>query len=192
MEQKFSNNSIDLQVLREFCEREGETVAYRKGDQMEREGDPSRWFGYVTEGCFKYVTHGISDDREHLTWFSFAGEYVCDYPRSLYGRPAKSTIVAMMPSRVLRVSGEQLMQFFSQSIETMELRAVIGEHILCQFHERYLDLHRATARERYELLLRRCPGIVHHLALQDLASFLCVTPNYLSTIRKEITFEAQK
>ena len=192
MEQKFSNNSIDLQVLREFCECEGEAVAYRKGDQFEREGDPSRWFGYVTEGCFKYVTHGISDDREHLTWFSFAGEYVCDYPRSLYGRPAKSTIVAMMPSRVLRVSGEQLMQFFGQSIETMELRAVIGEHILCQFHERYLDLHRATARERYELLLRRCPGIVHHLALQDLASFLCVTPNYLSTIRKEITFEAQK
>ena len=192
MEQKFSNNSIDLQVLRKFCEREGEAVSYRKGDQLEREGDPSRWFGYVTEGCFKYVTHGISDDREHLTWFSFAGEYVCDYPRSLYGRPAKSTIVAMMPSRVLRVSGEQLMQFFSQSIETMELRAVIGEHILCQFHERYLDLHRATARERYELLLRRCPGIVHHLALQDLASFLCVTPNYLSTIRKDITFEAKK
>ena len=46
--------------------------------------------------------------------------------------------------------------------------------------------------ERYELLLRRCPGIVHHLALQDLASFLCVTPNYLSTIRKDITFEAKK
>jgi hypothetical protein len=30
MEQKFSNNSIDLQVLREFCKREGESVFYRK------------------------------------------------------------------------------------------------------------------------------------------------------------------
>ena len=30
MEQKFSNNSIDLQMLREFCEREGELVEYRK------------------------------------------------------------------------------------------------------------------------------------------------------------------
>ncbi len=39
MEQKFSNNSIDLQMLREFCEREGELVEYRKGDQMEREGE---------------------------------------------------------------------------------------------------------------------------------------------------------
>ena len=74
----------------------------------------------------------------------------------------------------------------------MELRSVIGELILRQHRACYLDLHRATARERYELLLRRCPGIVHHLALQDLASFLCVTPNYLSTIRKDITFEAKK
>ena len=37
MEQKFSNNSLDLQELREFCEREGEAVVYRKGVQMERE-----------------------------------------------------------------------------------------------------------------------------------------------------------
>ena len=46
--------------------------------------------------------------------------------------------------------------------------------------------------EGYELLLQRCPGIVEHLALQDLASFLCITPNYLCTIRKSITFESHK
>ena len=28
MEQKFSNNRLDLQILREFCEREGEEIAY--------------------------------------------------------------------------------------------------------------------------------------------------------------------
>ena len=110
MEQKFSNNSIDLQVLREFCEREGEAVVYHKGDQLEREGDPSRWFSYVTEGCFKYVNHS-SDDREHITWFSFEGEFVVDYPTFLYDRPSQTTIVAMMPSRVLRVTGKQLEQF---------------------------------------------------------------------------------
>ena len=59
--------------------------------------------------------------------------------------------------------------------------------------------------ERYELLLQRCPGIVEHLALQDLASFLrpfgsksgkaerlCITPQMLSKIRKNISFGAQK
>ena len=31
MEQKFGKNSIDIKVLREFCEREGKMVEYRKG-----------------------------------------------------------------------------------------------------------------------------------------------------------------
>ena len=191
MEQKFSNNSIDLQVLREFCEREGEEVSYRKGGQLEREGDPARWFAFVESGCFKYVNHS-SDDREHITWFSFAGEFVVDYPTFLYDRPAQTTIEAMMPSSVLRVTGQQLMQFYDKSKDTMKLRAIIAEHILVQFRLRYIDLHCATARERYELLLNRCPGIVEHLPLNAISSFLSITPQMLSKIRKEITFDSQQ
>ena len=192
MEQRFSNNSLDLETLREFCRREGEAVTYRKGDQLEREGDPARWLSFAESGCFKYVTHGISDDREHITWFSFEGEFVADYPTYLYGRPAHTTIVAMMPSRVIRVTGQQLEQFFEQSKETMKLRAIIAEHILDQFQSRYIDLHRTTARERYDLLMQRCPGIVDHLDLQDIASFLNVHPNTISKIRRDITFESRK
>ena len=192
MEQKFSNNSLDLETLREFCKREGEAVTYRKGDQLEREGGPARWFAFVTEGCFKYVTHGHSDDKAHITWFSFQGEFVVDYPTFLYGRPSQATIEAMMPSRVIRVTGQQLEQFFDQSKETMKLRAIIAEHILFQFRSRYLDLHCTTARERYDLLMQRCPGIVEHLDLQDIASFLNVHPNTISKIRRDITFESQK
>jgi CRP-like cAMP-binding protein len=192
MEQRFSNNSIDLEKLREFCKQEGEAVIYRRGDQLEREGDPARWLAFVTEGCFKYVTHGLSDDREHITWFSFEGEFVVDYPTFLYARPAQTTIVAMMPSRVIRVTGQQLEQFFEQSKETMKLRAVIAEHILSQFRSRYLDLHCTTARERYDLLMQRCPGIVDLLDLQDIASFLNVHPNTISKIRRDITFDGRK
>ena len=63
MEQRFktSGQDIDLLPLREFIEREGEAVAYRRGDQLEREGDPTRWFAFVTEGCFKYITYGLSE-----------------------------------------------------------------------------------------------------------------------------------
>ena len=176
MEQKFNNNRLDLQMLREFCEREGEEIVYRKGDQLEREGDPARWFAFVTEGCFKYVKYGMSDDKAHITWFSFEGEFVCDYPTFLYDRPSQATIEAMVPSRVLRVTGQQLEQFFN------------GEHILSQFRSRYLELHCTTPRERYEMLLQRCPGIMELLDLQDIASFLNVHPNTVSKIRRDITF----
>ena len=192
MEQRFSNNSLDLETLREFCKREGEAVTYRKGDQLERIGDPARWLAFVTEGCFKYVNYGINDGRDHITWFSFEGEFVVDYPTFLYGRPSQTTIEAMMPSRVIRVTGQQLEQFFDQSKETMKLRAIIAEHILFQFRSRYLELHCTTARERYDMLMQRCPGIVKLLDLQDIASFLNVHPNTISKIRRDITFESRK
>ena len=115
-----------------------------------------------------------------------------DYPTYLHGRPSHASIVAMMPSRVIRVTGKQMKQFFDQSKENMELRAVIAEHILDQFQSRYIDLHRATARERYDLLMQRCPGIVDHLDLQDIASFLNITPKTISKIRHDITFDGRK
>jgi CRP-like cAMP-binding protein len=186
MEQKFSNNSLDIETLREFCRKEGKVVEYRKGDQLEREGDPARWFAYVERGCFKYVTRGISDGRDHLTWFSFEGEFVTDYPTFLYDLPSQATIEAMMPCRVWRVSGEELMQFFNRSIKNMKLRAEIAEHILGQFRSRYLDFHCSTPHERYNQLLSRCPGIVEHLPLNAIASFLNVTPQMLSRIRKDL------
>lgn len=191
MEQKFDtfSHGIDLRLLRDFFEQQGETVYFQKGEQLEREGEPSRWIAFVTEGCFKYMTHGISDGRDHIAWFSFEGEFVADYPGFLYGRPSYSTIEAMIPSQVLRLSGESLSRFFSQSTETMELRYLIGEHILSQFHARYLDFHRTTPRERYVMLLNRCPGIVQLLPLTAIASFLNITPQMLSKIRKEITFK---
>ena len=103
----------------------------------------------------------MSDDKAHITWFSFEGEFVCDYPTFLYDRPSQATIEAMVPSRVLRVTGQQLEQFFN---------------------------HCTTPRERYEMLLQRCPGIMELLDLQDIASFLNVHPNTVSKIRRDITF----
>ena len=140
MELKFSNDSINLQVLREFCKQEGEAVVYRKGEQMEREGEPSKWFGFVAEGCFKYTVRGIDDEREHITWISFDGEFVGDYPAGLNGRPAQNTIEAMAPSRVFRVSCEQLLKWFDENSERMELRSIIGEYTST------LSWHRSFAR----------------------------------------------
>ena len=89
MEQKFNTSTLtsELQLLQTFCKQEGESVTYSKGEQLELEGNPAHWFAFVTEGCFKYVTYGISDDREHITWFSFEGEFAGDYPACLDGGP---------------------------------------------------------------------------------------------------------
>ena len=68
--------------------------------------------------------------------------------------------------------GEQLVKRFSQDKKSMDLRCLTAEHLPSQARARYTDLHRATPLERYELPLRRCPGIARHLPLNAIASFL--------------------
>ena len=190
MEEKYqSEYSIDLRRLRDFIRQHGEAVDYRRGERLETEGEPARWWAFVERGQFKYVARGISDGCEHNTWFSLKGELVGAYPDMLDGRPSQATIQAMKVSRVVRISGEQLLQFFRQDVETMELRSLLAEHLLRQFQIRSNLLLVADSHERYLALLRRCPGIVHDVPLKELASFIGVTQQMFSRIRKEITFE---
>ena len=190
MEEKYQSteHSIDLGRLYEFIRQHGETVDYWRGERLETEGEPARWCAFVERGQFKYVEYD-NDGREHNTWFSLKGEFVGAYPDMLEGRPSWATIQAMKVSRVVRISGEQLLQFFRQDMETMELRGLLAEHLLRQFQIRSNLLLVADSHERYLALLRRCPGIVHDVPLKELASFVGVTPQMLSKIRKEITFE---
>lgn len=53
MEQKNSNNSLDLETLWEFCRREGEAVIYRRGDQLECEGNPAQLGGVRGAGLLQ-------------------------------------------------------------------------------------------------------------------------------------------
>ena len=69
MEWRFSNNSLDLETLREFFKREGSAIIYRKGDQLEREGDAARY--YVSGICFtrlqqRHIIHQVVLVQENV------------------------------------------------------------------------------------------------------------------------------
>lgn len=188
MERRYTPPPLDLEPLHAFLASHGEVVTLPRGERMEIEGQPAQWFALVEQGIFKYVTRNPDDQQEHIAWFSLVGEFVTDYPNVLYGRPARFDIETMTPCRVCRIDGEALRHFFGQNDEQVALRCLIGEHLLAQFQSRYIDLHRLSPRERYTQLLRRCPGIADDLPLNAIASFLGVTPVYLSRIRRAITF----
>ena len=188
MEQRYNPSKIDISLLRDYCKQQGECVDYKKGELMERKGEPARWVGFVERGCFKYTVRRSIDGRERIVWFSFETELVGDYPNMLYGTPAQMTIEAMTPCRVWRISGEQLRRFCGQSRENERTIHEIGNHVLCQFKTHCCNIYQYTPCERYEQLLRRCPGIVNDLPLYAIASFLGVTSKTLSKLRRSITF----
>jgi len=46
---------LDLTFLRQHCMDNGVLRSFERGELFAVAGRPSRWIGYVTKGCFKYV-----------------------------------------------------------------------------------------------------------------------------------------
>jgi len=68
-----------------------------------------------------------------------------------------------------------------------KLHNTISDGFFYQVYDRFLNMYRLSAKERYIHLLGSCPDILQNITLKELASYLQITPTYLSRIRKEIT-----
>ena len=58
--------------------------------------------------------------------------------------------------------------------------------LLRMLYARYLDGYRMTPKERYIDFIRAYPDVLQIISLKELASYLHITPVYLSRIRKEV------
>ena len=179
---------LDLEFLRKHCMEHGERRVMERGETLEEAGEPSRWVAYVEQGCFKYMVHNDEEGKDYCTGFAFEGEFVADYPYCLNGDKAEVTIEADMACVVHVIKGADLKRIFEEDSEKMRIGWEIMRNLFMMVYARDLDHYRYTARGRYRRLLERCPQVVQILSLKDIASFLNVTPVYLSKIRKEITF----
>ena len=102
------------------------------------------------------------------------------------------SIEADMPCEVCVISGRELQALFDSDPKMMLHNVRILKNLFKMVYGRDLDHYRYTARSRYRRLLERCPQVVQMLSLKDIASFLNITPIYLSKLRREITFGKEK
>jgi CRP-like cAMP-binding protein len=182
---------LDLEFLRAYCMEHGERRVMERGETLEEAGEPAQWVAYVERGCFKYMVHNDEEGKDYCTGFAFEGEFVADFPYCLDGDVSEVSIEADMPCEVRVIKGSELQRMFDEEPEKMRVGWQIMRNLFKMVYARDLDHYRYTARGRYRQLLDRCPQVVQMLSLKDIASFLNVTPTYLSKIRKAMTFEAE-
>ena len=185
-------DGLELGFLRRYCLEHGTLRTMEKGEVLEQAGEPARWVAYVKEGYFKYMTHNATEGRDYCVGFAFEGEFVADFPYCLHGYASEVTIEAGMPSVVRIFEGEKLQQLFDSNQKMMSRRVDILENLFMMVYGRLVDYRRYTPIERYQQLIARCPQVMQLLPLKDIASFLNITPNYLSTIRKKMMVNEEK
>lgn len=176
---------IDVDALKKLCIRHGQLSTFRKGDYLIREGEVYPYWGFIKTGIFKYVSINKAENRLYNTGFSFAGEFVADYPACIYGMRSETNVQAMTRSEIYLCPAERLVDFYDLQPGIARINA---EQLFLQIFSRYLDLYRLTPEERYLQLLKQCPDILQSLPLKEIASYLMITPTHMSRIRRKQIF----
>ena len=177
-------DKIDLNFWRELCVKEGKLCHYKKGEYFLHRRETPKYFGFITSGAFKYTIID-TDGNEHITGLALCDTLAGDFYSSIRKESSLVTLQAITDSNVWVCSTNLFRQILKENIE---LRCVMAEELFRQTHDRYLNLYRQSPKERYWELIRCCPNILQDITLKELASYLQITPTYLSRIRKEITF----
>lgn len=177
------DQSIDLSAIKDYCREHGRVRHYAKDEIFVQQGTVGKQFGVVESGYFKYVTL-ISSGTEAVVGFAFEGEIVADYYNSFNRIPSEVAIIAGNDATVSQIRTTEARNIFNASFEGN--LSVLNGTLFSEIYSRYLELYRKTPTERYLNLITSYPQILDIVSLRDIASYLLVTPVYLSRIRKNL------
>jgi CRP-like cAMP-binding protein len=158
----------------------------RKRQFFIQAGDVCTQFVFVNSGCLRLYSTDARGE-EHVIQFAIRDWWIGDMRSYLTGEPAAYSIDALHDSEVLvidRASRERLLETTPKSDRFFRL--LLESHFLAT-NRRIDALLRSSAEQRYLAFLRTYPTLVEEIPLHQIASYLGITPQSLSRIRKELS-----
>jgi len=158
----------------------------RKRQYILQEGDVCKYLAFVEKGMLRSYT---IDDKgnEHIMQFAFEGWWISDQFSFLTGQPAIYTIDALEDSELLLLSKSAEEQLLQQIPKFEKFFRILLQNSLIATQTRLISSLSQRAEERYQQLVNGCPTILQRVPQHMMASFLGITPETLSRIRKQLT-----
>ncbi|MGB5698941.1 Crp/Fnr family transcriptional regulator [Muriicola sp.] len=148
-------------------------------------GDISKLNTFVVEGCFKMFMID-ANGKEHNLQFAIENWWIGDIGSFHSEQPSKLYIEAIENSVILQINKEDQLKLFVEHPKFNRIFRVITENALVSTQKRVLQNISSTAEERYVDFMERYPQFFNRISNVQIASYLGVTPEFLSTIRKRI------
>jgi CRP-like cAMP-binding protein len=158
----------------------------RKNQFLLNEGEVCTHIGFVNSGCMREYTID-SKGNEHIIQFAIEDWWVSDLNSFLSGLPAEYNVDALQDSEILLLekSARDEMLDKCPKMERFFRLLIEANHIAT--HQRIADSLSASAEERYLKFIKTYPKLFETVPQKQIASYLGITPQSLSRIRKDLT-----
>ena len=157
----------------------------RKGQFLLRAGEVSRYLAFVEKGCLRQYSID-SKGEEHVVQFAIEDWWISDMYSSLTGAPATYNIDALEDSEVLLLD-TALQEKLCTEIPPFErfFRLLLQGSFVAK-ERRITAALSLSAEEQYLSLLEMYPELFQRVPQNQIASYLGITPQSLSRIRKTL------
>jgi CRP-like cAMP-binding protein len=158
----------------------------RKKQYLLQEGDVCKYVAFVEKGILRQYTVG-DKGNEHILQFAFEGWWMADQYSFLTGEPSLYNIDALEDCELLLLT-KQAEEHLLEKLPKFErfFRLLLQNNLIATLRRLESSLS-GTAEEKYNQLIQSCPTLAERIPQHMLASFLGITPETVSRIRKQMS-----
>lgn len=159
--------------------------AFGKDEFILRAGEHSKFILFVEEGLLKqYSIDGKG--KEHVLHFAAENSFVANHESLFHDKPSPYFIQALEPT-VVSLLDDTFIKKFEQEVPVFrDFNQLLLHDQISILQNRVTMLMSQTAQERYLQFVATYPDIMRRVPQALVASYLGITPESLSRVRKEL------
>lgn len=169
------------QLIGEF-QTKGRAIELTKGEFLIRENETETHLYFIEQGAVRAFYQ--SEHEEHTIRFGYEGNIINSLGSYFSNKPSELYIEALKKTQVKALHKQDIEAFVQQSESNRQSYLKLIEQLVVQQIEREIDLLIESPSERLERVLKRSPHLFQHIPLKYIASYLRMSPETLSRIRK--------
>jgi len=156
-----------------------------KGEYVLQKGEVCDFEGYVVKGCFRVFVVDEKGD-EKILYFAARDWWVMEIDSFANQIASQLSIQAIEDSTLLTISRRDKERLYEQIPRAERLFRIMSQRAVAAWQRRLVRNHTLSAEARYQHFLTTYPEIAQRVTNKFIASYLGITQEFLSVIRKRL------
>jgi CRP-like cAMP-binding protein len=137
---------------------------------------------FIESGTLK-ICYDLKE-QEIIVGFGYKNTFIFDLPSFFTGQPSNFHIQAIKSSQLYGINKTDFYKLLDTNLAIAKYWRTRTELILLDLVEREIDILTTSPEERYQRLQKRRPELFQHIPNKYIASYLRMTPETLSRLKK--------